>query len=262
MGASSCGANGGCTDGRLACCAPRPEVVKSIDSVGPTTNAAFVQQSALLSKKADGSQALLDGGRFAEAARIAHAAERTTGRDLTSEVLSPQKVQFVFGRSESSSEQLMKQSDRAGHAVKANVLSKPEAPTNERGKVTFSCENEVIHMEASVESEDDANAVTYCSPLELETVQELKKLFECMDLDGSGEIQFDEAMAYFNTSLASAASMFQAVDMDGDGNVTISEFMSFWQLVKQDGWSDTAIQSEIKSLLDGTTWRLCRRARN
>ena len=59
-----------------------------------------------------------------------------------------------------------------------------------------------------------------------------KKMFDELDVDGSGQISANELRAHFGSLTAeqelAVDAFFQSLDTDGDGTVSRAEFASFW----------------------------------
>lgn len=179
----------------------------------------------------------------------------------------PSQTRFLFGRSESKVEEMLKDApQRPSMSLGEHVVNLPDSgPSDRRSsrKVNFEVSVDVLVVEApptsAAEGDTEVRAserVTSSEPLLADTVRTLTTLFNKMDADGSGSIGIEEAAAYWGKSFpkVSAAAMFNEVDVNGDGTVTCAEFVSFWQGVKNSGYNDEEIVTEVELLLEGNTW--------
>ena len=78
------------------------------------------------------------------------------------------------------------------------------------------------------------------------------QLFKKMDLDGNQEITKEEAVSFWGKNFAkvNANAMFNEVDSDNSKTISRQEFMDFWQQVKNSGYSDEDILTELDSMLN------------
>lgn len=187
------------------------------------------------------------------------------------EFKGPGKQKFMFGRSESAIEGMLRNSgdasdppaigtylirDGAGEADKAQRKSARIrfAETVERTVV----EEEVVH-DAHVEGDPSPSAGARSAsnePLSFEAIQALKVFFDKLDADGSSEISMEEAIEFWGKGFSkiSAAAMFAEVDADGNGSICLDEFMTFWQNVKHSGYTEAEILEELQQLMEGGMW--------
>ena len=72
-------------------------------------------------------------------------------------------------------------------------------------------------------------------------------IFRKMDTDDSREIDRKEALSYWKGKFAAinAEAMFNCVDRNNDGSIQFEEWMNFWRKVKATGYSDEEIDMEV-----------------
>ena len=82
------------------------------------------------------------------------------------------------------------------------------------------------------------------------------KTFKIFDVDGSNEIDREEALKHWKSSFGklSAKEFFNQVDFDGDGQITCDEFIKFWKIAKAHGVEETEIMEELQNIQNGETW--------
>lgn len=170
---------------------------------------------------------------------------------------------FTFGRSESNIEKILRDSKGTHEEphTGTHVLALRGTPQEARrqGGVHF---KETIEMTVELEQASFFNGVQSSElvpstePLQLTTVNRLKKLFDRLDIDGSESISMKEAISFWSKGFSkiSAAAMFAEVDADDDGSISLAEFVSFWQQVKNSGYTDAQIFEELEHMLDGGMW--------
>ena len=80
--------------------------------------------------------------------------------------------------------------------------------------------------------------------------------FKIFDVDGSQEIDRDEALKHWKSSFGklSAKEFFNQVDFDGDGQITLDEFRQFWKIAKGHGVTEQEICEELENIKNGETW--------
>jgi len=81
-------------------------------------------------------------------------------------------------------------------------------------------------------------------------------VFAVFDVDGSKEIDKQEAVKHWQTKFGklSAMEFFNQVDINKDGNITLDEFVGFWTVVKQSGHTEEAILEELENIKNGESW--------
>ena len=84
----------------------------------------------------------------------------------------------------------------------------------------------------------------------------VKETFKVFDVDGSKEIDLEEALGHWKNNFArlSAKEFFQQVDFDGNGKISEEEFMQFWTMAKTYGVSEEEIQIELENIKNGESW--------
>ena len=82
------------------------------------------------------------------------------------------------------------------------------------------------------------------------------KTFKIFDVDGSNEIDREEALKHWKSSFGklSAKEFFNQVDFDGDGQITQDEFIKFWKIAKAHGVEESEIMEELQNIQNGETW--------
>ena len=87
-------------------------------------------------------------------------------------------------------------------------------------------------------------------------MDEVDKTFKIFDVDGSEEIDREEALKHWKSSFGklSAKEFFDQVDFDGDGQITLNEFRKFWKTCKGHGVSEEEIIEELQNIQNGETW--------
>lgn len=172
-----------------------------------------------------------------------------------------ERPSFTFGRSESNVEHILRDSkgtteEPATGTHDIALQGTPQA-ARRQGGVRF---KETVEMTVELEQtfcETSSNQlVPSTEPLQLTTVNRLKKLFDRLDIDGSESISMKEAISFWSKGFSkiSAAAMFAEVDADGNGSISLDEFISFWQNVKNSGYTDVQICEELENMLDGGMW--------
>lgn len=76
------------------------------------------------------------------------------------------------------------------------------------------------------------------------------KTFKIFDVDGSNEIDREEALKHWKSSFGklSAKEFFNQVDFDGDGQITQDEFIKFWKIAKAHGVEESEIMEELQNI--------------
>ena len=79
---------------------------------------------------------------------------------------------------------------------------------------------------------------------------EVDKTFKIFDVDGSEEIDREEALKHWKSSFGklSAKEFFDQVDFDGDGNITLTEFRRFWKIAKGHGVTEEEMLEELLNI--------------
>ena len=81
-------------------------------------------------------------------------------------------------------------------------------------------------------------------------MNEVMKTFAIFDVDGSKEIDRDEALKHWKSAFGklSAKEFFKQVDFDGDGSITEDEFIRFWKIAKGHGVEEDEIMEELQNI--------------
>ena len=90
----------------------------------------------------------------------------------------------------------------------------------------------------------------FVQDLSEETHAEVLKTFKIFDVDGSQEIDREEALKHWKSSFGklSAKEFFNQVDFDGDGSITEDEFIKFWKIAKAAGVEEAEIMEELQNI--------------
>ena len=84
----------------------------------------------------------------------------------------------------------------------------------------------------------------------------MEETFKVFDVDGSKEIDKEEALNHWKSKFAklSAQEFFNQVDADNNGTIEFDEFMRFWEIAKAYGVTEEEIEEELQNIKDGETW--------
>mmetsp|Transcript_104016 Transcript_104016/g.238145 ORF Transcript_104016/g.238145 Transcript_104016/m.238145 type:complete len:276 (-) Transcript_104016:236-1063(-) len=184
---------------------------------------------------------------------------------------TPHSTGAAWGRSETSKEMQRKSSctittEVGEHHVGLNGdMPSPAPKSAPKKRMSFNTDVEVhvIAVDAKPEfaegDEDVAMTPKNREPLDATTVKLLNETFDKMDVDFSGQIDFEEAVSFWGSNFGkvNARAMFtEVVEVsEGDSTVITKElWMAFWQQVKQSGYTDEEISTEVKNIMDGGSW--------
>jgi len=144
-------------------------------------------------------------------------------------------------------------------------MPSPAPKTAPKKRMSFNADVEVhvIAVEALPElaekDEDVAITPKNREPLDASTVKLLNETFDKMDVDFSGQIDFEEAVSFWGSNFGkvNARAMFTEVVEVSEGERTVITkelWVAFWQQVKQSGYTDEEISSEVKNIMEGGSW--------
>ncbi|CAK83668.1 unnamed protein product (macronuclear) [Paramecium tetraurelia] len=92
-------------------------------------------------------------------------------------------------------------------------------------------------------------------PLSQRLREKASEIFKKLDIKGTGTID-KEGTEQFCPILQSQTQKhyLKAVDFDKSGDITEDEWMAFWEIVKENGYSEEEINIELDELMDGKAW--------
>ena len=78
------------------------------------------------------------------------------------------------------------------------------------------------------------------------------KLFNLIDIDGSGSIDKDETLNFWKSSYAklNTKELFNQVDKNNDGTIQLEEWIEFWTEVYSSGYKEEEVNFELDNLID------------
>ncbi|CAD8076137.1 unnamed protein product [Paramecium primaurelia] len=82
------------------------------------------------------------------------------------------------------------------------------------------------------------------------------EIFKKLDIKGNGTIDKQGTEQFWKSNFAklNTEALFDAVDFDKSGDITEDEWMAFWEIVKQNGYSEEEINMELDELMEGKAW--------
>ncbi|CAD8126001.1 unnamed protein product [Paramecium sonneborni] len=82
------------------------------------------------------------------------------------------------------------------------------------------------------------------------------EIFKKIDIKGNGTIDKQGTQQFWKSNFAklNTEALFDAVDFDKSGDITEDEWMAFWEIVKQNGYSEEEINLELDELMEGKAW--------
>lgn len=99
----------------------------------------------------------------------------------------------------------------------------------------------------------------YWKKLSPATLEKLHAAFDSFDIDRSASIDMEEAIRHWSVDKnsfgkVSAQEFFKAVDMNGDGEIEFEEFNAYWRVVRAAGHSEAAICEELVRITNRESW--------
>jgi Ca2+-binding EF-hand superfamily protein len=92
-------------------------------------------------------------------------------------------------------------------------------------------------------------------PLSQETTQLAYSIFDEMDTDGSGTVDWQETFHYWKQfAKVNAQAMFDAVDADHNGEISREEWIGFWTQVRNSGHTDEDVAEELRTIHERVSW--------
>lgn len=92
--------------------------------------------------------------------------------------------------------------------------------------------------------------------LSVQTWQRCKELFGKLVSEDTQAISHEDATLFFKGPFGgvSADEMFRRIDLNAHGHITAEDFMAFWVHVRNSGYKDKNINTEIDALMEGAPW--------
>ena len=105
-------------------------------------------------------------------------------------------------------------------------------------------------------SKDEKGDEIKTAELSPELQAKVVKTFALFDVDGSKEIDKEEALNHWKNKFAklSAQEFFNQVDADDNGMIDEGEFIRFWMIAKAYGVTEEEIEEELENIENGETW--------
>ncbi|CAD8213713.1 unnamed protein product [Paramecium octaurelia] len=93
-------------------------------------------------------------------------------------------------------------------------------------------------------------------PLSERLREKASEIFKKLDIKGTGTIDKEGTEQFWKSNFAklNTEALFEAVDFDKSGDITEEEWMAFWEIVKENGYSEEEINMELDELMDGKAW--------
>ncbi|CAD8157279.1 unnamed protein product [Paramecium pentaurelia] len=81
-------------------------------------------------------------------------------------------------------------------------------------------------------------------------------IFQKIDVQNKGYIDKERTLQFWKSNFAkiNTDALFSQVDYNKSGNITIQEWLAFWDIVKQQGYSEQEISDELDELQQGKAW--------
>ena len=86
--------------------------------------------------------------------------------------------------------------------------------------------------------------------------EKVDQLFKLIDIDDSKTIDRDETLKFWSSNFAKINStvLFDQVDTNGDGEIQYDEWIDFWRIVYDSGYSEDEISNELENMIHGGSW--------
>ena len=77
-----------------------------------------------------------------------------------------------------------------------------------------------------------------------------------IDIDDSKIIDREETLKFWSKGFGKLNSkvLFDQVDKNNDGSIQFDEWMEYWRVVYESGYSEDEIISELDNMMKGGTW--------
>ncbi|CAD8155744.1 unnamed protein product [Paramecium octaurelia] len=81
-------------------------------------------------------------------------------------------------------------------------------------------------------------------------------IFQKIDIQNKGYIDRERTLQFWKSNFAkiNTDALFSQVDYKKSGNITVQEWLAFWDIVKQQGYTEQEISDELEELQQGKAW--------
>ena len=96
----------------------------------------------------------------------------------------------------------------------------------------------------------------YLQQLPPKLFEKVDQLFKLIDADDSKTIDREETLKFWSSNFAKINStvLFDQVDTNGDGEIQYDEWIDFWRIVYDSGYSEDEISDELENIIHGGSW--------
>ena len=86
--------------------------------------------------------------------------------------------------------------------------------------------------------------------------EKVDQLFKLIDIDDSKTIDREETLKFWSSNFAKINStvLFDQVDTNGDGEIQYNEWIDFWRIEYDSGYSEEEISNELENIINGGSW--------
>ena len=98
--------------------------------------------------------------------------------------------------------------------------------------------------------------IIYLQQLSPKLFEKVDQLFKLIDADDSKTIDREETLKFWSSNFAKINStvLFDQVDTNGDGEIQYDEWIDFWRIVYDSGYSEDEITDELENIIHGGSW--------
>ena len=98
--------------------------------------------------------------------------------------------------------------------------------------------------------------IIYLQQLSPKLFEKVDQLFKLIDADDSKTIDREETLKFWSSNFAKINStvLFDQVDTNGDGEIQYDEWIDFWRIVYDSGYSEDEISDELENIIHGGSW--------
>ena len=98
--------------------------------------------------------------------------------------------------------------------------------------------------------------IIYLQQLPPKLFEKVDQLFKLIDADDSKTIDREETLKFWSSNFAKINStvLFDQVDTNGDGEIQYDEWIDFWRIVYDSGYSEDEISDELENIIHGGSW--------